>query len=308
MERRACLGYGDKALIMGASSMTGFGRAELNLPGVRLSVEIASVNQKNLQVSVYGPEIWSGLEAVASGWIRARMQRGKVTARITQASQGAPNDKLWDGEATKRSLKELEQLALSMGVPYVAPSLDLILKLAESRRGNQSALPDFAVVESQVRLAFDAALDGILKMRAEEGRALSVDLQQRLDAIQKMVLGMVDAERTGPVRHRDAMLKRLQEAGLTLDMADDRVLKELALFADRSDITEEIVRLNSHIAQFKAELEMPNCGRKLDFLVQELLREVNTIGSKASEIMTTKLVLEAKTEIERIREQVQNLE
>jgi uncharacterized protein (TIGR00255 family) len=104
------------------------------------------------------------------------------------------------------------------------------------------------------------------------------------------------------------MLKRLKEAGLDLDLADERVLRELALFADRSDITEEIVRLNSHVAQFSAELALPNCGRKLDFLIQEFLREVNTIGSKASEIATTKLVLEAKTEIERIREQVQNLE
>jgi uncharacterized protein (TIGR00255 family) len=184
----------------------------------------------------------------------------------------------------------------------------LLLKLAEARRGNQPVLPDFAVVEAQVRLAFDGALNAILKMRAEEGRALSLDLQRRIEAIEKMVLEMIDAERPGPVRHRDALLRRLKEAGLSIDVADDRVLKELALFADRSDITEEVVRLKSHVSQFKAELETPNCGRKLDFLVQELLREVNTIGSKASEILTTKLVLEAKTEIERIREQVQNLE
>ena len=288
--------------------MTGFGRAELNLPGVRLSVEIASVNQKNLQVTIYGPDVWSGLEAVASAWIRARLQRGKVTVRVTQATPTAVTDKLWDAEATKRSFKELELLAQSMGVPCVPPSLDLLLKLAEARRGNQPVLPDFAVVEAQVRLAFDGALNAMLKMRAEEGRALSLDLQRRIEAIEKMVLEMIDAERPGPFRHRDALLRRLKEAGLSIDVADDRVLKELALFADRSDITEEVVRLKSHVSQFKAELETPNCGRKLDFLVQELLREVNTIGSKASEILTTKLVLEAKTEIERIREQVQNLE
>ncbi|MCX6920915.1 MAG: YicC family protein [Verrucomicrobia bacterium] len=293
---------------MGASSMTGFGRAELNLPGVRLSVEIASVNQKNLQVAIYGPDVWSGLEAVASAWIRARLQRGKVTARVTQSTPTAVTDKLWDAEATKRSFKELEHLAQSIGVSCVPPSLDLVLKLAEARRGNQAILPDFAVVEAQVCLAFDAALNAILKMRAEEGRALSIDLQRRIAAIEKMVLEMMDTERLGPVRHRDALLRRLKEAGLSIDVADDRVLKELALFADRSDITEEIVRLKSHVSQFKAELESPNCGRKLDFLVQELLREVNTIGSKASEILTTKLVLEVKTEIERIREQVQNLE
>jgi uncharacterized protein (TIGR00255 family) len=116
------------------------------------------------------------------------------------------------------------------------------------------------------------------------------------------------AEKAAPLRHRDAMLKRLKDAGLDLDVSDERVLKELTLFADRADITEEVVRLKSHNAQFSAELQQPNSGRKLDFLIQELLREVNTIGSKASEIATTKLVLEAKTEIERIREQVQNLE
>jgi uncharacterized protein (TIGR00255 family) len=123
-----------------------------------------------------------------------------------------------------------------------------------------------------------------------------------------MVVDMEAAEKSAPVRHRDAMLKRLKDAGLSLDVADERVLKELALFADRSDITEEVVRLKSHVAQFSTELGLPNSGRKLDFLIQELLREVNTIGSKAAEIATTKLVLEAKTEIERIREQVQNLE
>jgi uncharacterized protein (TIGR00255 family) len=104
------------------------------------------------------------------------------------------------------------------------------------------------------------------------------------------------------------LLRRLKEAGLALDVSDERVLKELAFFAERCDITEEVVRLRSHLAQFETELGQPNGGRKLDFLVQELLREVNTIGSKAAEIPTTRAVLEAKTEIERIREQVQNLE
>jgi uncharacterized protein (TIGR00255 family) len=145
-------------------------------------------------------------------------------------------------------------------------------------------------------------------MRQAEGSALAKDLNERLTKMSTMISGMAEAEKAAPIRHRDAMLKRLKDAGLNLDVTDERVLKELALFADRADITEEIVRLKSHIAQFSAELQQPNSGRKLDFLIQELLREVNTIGSKASEIATTKLVLEAKTEIERIREQVQNLE
>jgi uncharacterized protein (TIGR00255 family) len=291
---------------MAASSMTGFGRAEIDLPGVRLSVEIASVNQKNLQVSVFGPEAWPTLESAASGWIRARLQRGKVTARVTQAAASS-TQRQWDHEAVASSLDELAKLAARCGLKLQADG-ELLLRLAESSRRPSVILPELNETESVVRTAFEEALRNLILMRQSEGAALAKDLEQRLTKMGQMVAGMAQAEKAAPLRHRDAMLKRLKEAGLALDIADERVLKELALFADRSDITEEIVRLRSHIAQFSAELSQPNCGRKLDFLVQELLREVNTIGSKASEIATTKLVLEAKTEIERIREQVQNLE
>jgi uncharacterized protein (TIGR00255 family) len=291
---------------MAASSMTGFGRAEINLPGVRLSVEIASVNQKNLQVSVFGPEAWPALESVASGWMRARLQRGKVTARVTQAAASA-TQRQWDQEAVAKSLDELGKIAQHCGLK-LNPDGELLLRLAESSRRSSVVLPDFSEAETVVRSAFEEALGNLVIMRQAEGAALAKDLNERLVKMTAMIAGMEVAEKAAPVRHRDAMLKRLKDAGLNLDVSDERVLKELALFADRADITEEVVRLKSHIAQFSAELQQSNSGRKLDFLIQELLREVNTIGSKASEIATTKLVLEAKTEIERIREQVQNLE
>ena len=286
--------------------MTGFGRAELDLPGVRLSVEIATVNQKNLQVSVFGPEAWPGLESAASAWIRARLQRGKVTARVTQAAASS-TQRQWDADAVAANLDELSKLASRCGVKFTADG-ELLLRLAEASRRPTTALPDFPSAESAVRSAFEEALEKLVIMRQAEGAALAKDLLQRLEKMGAMVVGMEQAEKAAPARHREAMLKRLKDAGLSLDVADDRVLKELALFADRSDITEEVVRLRSHLAQFSTELSQANGGRKLDFLIQELLREVNTIGSKASEIATTKLVLEAKTEIERIREQVQNLE
>ena len=286
--------------------MTGFGRAEINLPGARLSVEIATVNQKNLQVSVFGPEAWPALESAASAWIRARLQRGKVTARVTQAAASA-TQRQWDHEAVANSLDELAKIAQLCGMKLNADG-ELLLRLAENSRRPSVVLPELTVVESTVRTAFEEALGILVAMRLAEGAALTKDLSDRLAKMSAMVTGMEQAEKAAPTRHRDAMLKRLKDAGLSLDVNDERVLKELALFADRSDITEEVVRLKSHIDQFSAELALPNCGRKLDFLIQELLREVNTIGSKASEIATTKLVLEAKTEIERIREQVQNLE
>ncbi len=286
--------------------MTGFGRAEINLPNVRLSVEIATVNQKNLQVSVFGPEAWAALESAASSWIRGRLQRGKVTARVTQAAASA-TQRQWDHEAVANSLDELAKIAQLCGMKLTADG-ELLLRLAENSRRPSVIMPDFAEVEAVVKAAFDVALDNLVLMRQAEGVALARDLNERLTKMTAMVAGMEQAEKSAPARHRDAMLKRLKDAGLSLDASDDRVLKELALFADRSDITEEVVRLRSHLAQFSDELGQPNGGRKLDFLIQELLREVNTIGSKASEIATTKLVLEAKTEIERIREQVQNME
>jgi len=286
--------------------MTGFGRAEIDLPGARLSVEIATVNQKNLQVSVFGPEAWPALESAASAWIRTRLQRGKVTARVTQAAASA-TQRQWDHEAVATNLEELSKLASRCGVTLSADG-ELLLRLAENSRRPSVVLPDFVEVEASVRTAFEEALGKLVTMRLAEGAALSKDLNARLAKMIIMVEGMESAEKAAPIRHRDAMLRRLKDAGLDLDVSDERVLKELTLFADRADITEEVVRLKSHNAQFSAELQQPNSGRKLDFLIQELLREVNTIGSKASEIATTKLVLEAKTEIERIREQVQNLE
>ena len=286
--------------------MTGFGRAEINLPGARLSVEIATVNQKNLQVSVFGPDTWPALESAASGWIRTRLQRGKVTARVTQAAASS-TQRQWDHEAVATSLDELGKIAQHCGLKLNADG-ELLLRLAENSRRPSVVLPDFADAETVVRSAFEEALGNLVVMRQTEGAALAKDLNERLTRMSEMVAGMEQAEKAAPGRHRDALLKRLKDAGLALDFNDERVLKELALFADRSDITEEVVRLKSHIAQFSAELGQPNGGRKLDFLIQELLREINTIGSKASEISTTKLVLESKTEIERIREQVQNLE
>lgn len=293
---------------MTARSMTGFGRAELDLPGARLAVELATVNQKNLQVSVHGPEAWPTLESAATGWIRGRLQRGKVTARLTPMADAAGTGATWDVEATRGLLLELETLARAVGTPWTPPSLELLLKLAESRRALAVTLPDFATVEPKVQAAFTQALDQLVAMRTREGAALAADLRARLALLAGFVRTMEAAEQGAVARHRDALLRRLKDAGLTLDVGDERVLKELAFFAERCDITEEVVRLRSHLDQFDAELGQPNSGRKLDFLVQELLREVNTIGSKAAEIPTTRAVLEAKTEIERIREQVQNLE
>lgn len=290
---------------MAASSMTGFGRAEADVGGLRLVIEIASVNQKGLQVGVHGPDCWPSLESTAAGWIRARLIRGKVTARVTRTASGT--SRLWNAESVRTSLEELAQLAALNKIPFT-PDAGVLLRLAEAGRGGSEDYPSFDSAEPSLRRSFETALDQLKTMRLAEGAALAADLAARIARISSLVDGMESSESGAPARHRENLLRRLRDAGLTVDPADERVLRELALFADRCDITEETVRLRSHCGQFLEELPTPGAGRKLDFLVQEFLREVNTIGSKAVEIATTRLVLEAKTEIERVREQVQNLE
>jgi uncharacterized protein (TIGR00255 family) len=287
--------------------MTGFGRAECTFGNLHGVLEIVAVNQKNLQISVYGPAEWPTLEHTASAWIKAQLQRGKITARLNFTSADDTNSNSWNTPATVEALQELRKLAEAAQVKF-EPNLELLLRLAEARRHHGASFPAFAEVEASLQTAFQTALAQLVNMRQREGQALAKDLRQRLQTLRQLTVGMAESEKGAPSRQLKLLMQRLQESGLSLDLNDERLLKELALYADRCDITEEFVRLQSHFDQFDRELGTPLGGRKLDFLVQELLREVNTIGSKAAEIATTRLVLEAKTEIERIREQVQNLE
>jgi len=287
--------------------MTGFGRAELKLDGKSYAIEIASVNQKNLQISVYGLEEWPTLETLVSNAIRQHLHRGKVTVRINSADFSNRPAANWDENNLRSLFEEFQTLAKKLNVP-VTPDAHLLLSLSNVRSNNRSSLPSLDVCEKELLSALEIAIKQLMKMREVEGQILAKDLKARLIKINQSVDVMQESEKGAPKRHRDLMLKRLKDMGLELDLADERVLKEIAIWADRCDITEEIVRLKSHIQQFQQDLEGDKNGRKLDFLVQELLREANTVGSKASEIATTRAVLEVKTEIERIREQVQNLE
>jgi len=157
--------------------------------------------------------------------------------------------------------------------------------------------------------ALAEALDGLVAMREREGVDLSADFLRRLATLRGLTerIGAQAADR--PARQRQLLLKRLAESGLEFDPADDKVAREIALFADRCCISEEITRLESHFAKFTEYLEAEaSCGRALDFLCQETHREFNTIGSKANDATVAHLVVEAKTELEKIREQVQNVE
>jgi uncharacterized protein (TIGR00255 family) len=146
-------------------------------------------------------------------------------------------------------------------------------------------------------------------MRAREGEALLVDFIRRAETLHRLVEGIASRAPQVPANYREQLLKRLREAGLELDLNDERVLREIALFADRCDVTEEITRLRSHLEQFSALLKSEGeIGRKAEFLLQEIGREVNTIGSKANDVTIARAVIELKNELERVREQMANVE
>ncbi len=279
--------------------MTGFGRAEGRTGSHLFAVEVASVNQRGLALSLHLPSEWSSLEPALAAEIRAVISRGKVTVRFVVERPAL------SAQDIAGPLKQLRDLAHQVGIPG-EPDWDVLLRISE--RSSATGLPSADAVKSDVHAALQSALQAHTVMRGREGEALAQDLHQRLKILSELADKMANSAKDGPARQRDRLFKRLGEMGLEIDSKDERVLKELALAADRADITEEIIRLQSHLRQANALLKEVASGRALDFLTQELLREVNTVGSKASEIATTEAVLAAKVEIERFREQVQNLE
>ena len=291
-------------------SMTGFGRgcAEAAKAGVRIQVEIHSVNRKTLDIQISAPREWSGYEAICSEWINGAFQRGRVNVQIKVESAQDSNDSLaMNTDAMAESLNNLKAFAQAQGFDFT-PDSSLILDLARSVK-DSSKLPDWKELKDALQEAFKLALADINAMRLQEGAALVEDLGGRiaeLEAFRKQI----EKNASGSTqRYRNALLERLKQLELELDVSDERVLKEVAIYADRSDISEETTRLSSHFEQFLGFLSADEAtGRKMDFLCQEIHREFNTTGSKSNDIEITRLVIEGKNTLERIREQVQNIE
>jgi uncharacterized protein (TIGR00255 family) len=289
-------------------SMTGYGRASAPLGTHTLTVQISSVNRKTLDLTVKLPREWETLEPLVGELVRQHAVRGKihVAVEITGATDGGPEVD-WDEAAAAVLFKRLAAFASSRGVTFT-PTPELLLTLLNSQRKG-SALAEVEVAEPVLKTVLAEALKGFSVMRAKEGATLLADFLARLDTLARHVA--IVAERAPQVApgYREALHKRLREAGLELDLSDERVLKEVALFADRCDITEELTRLRSHFDQFAALLKSGGeIGRKSEFILQEIGREIHTIGSKANDLEISKNVIELKNELERIREQIANVE
>lgn len=288
-------------------SMTGFGRAQTVFSGADLNVEISSVNRRNLEISVSLPREWQSLERVIQAAARQGVNRGKLHIQIQAVASAEEAGFHWDEAGLALSLKRLKQSAEDNGVQW-APTADTLVKLAALNKVDM-LLPDADSVEPALMGVVSEAVANLVAMRETEGAALGADLEKRLNNLAQG-LSEIKEHSAGTVdRYREILLQRLKQAGLELELSDERVLKEIAIFSDRCDIAEEVTRLDSHLAQF-LECMAANepIGRKLEFLLQEVNREFNTIGSKANNIAVSRHVIEAKNEIERIREQIQNIE
>lgn len=288
-------------------SMTGYGRATGAIGGYSLTVQISSVNRKTLDLAISLPSDWEALESPVAEQVRRVAFRGRVsvTIELTGARGGAAI--AWDEAQLNAALDKLAALAEGRGLAF-APTPELLWSVANSQRITPE-LP--AAGESAAALA-DAvaeALRGFVAMRAQEGEALLVDFLARLNLLRGHVEAIAARAPLVAPNHRELLLQRLRQAGLELDVNDERVLREIALFADRCDIAEELTRLRSHLDQFTTLLKSDGeIGRKAEFILQEIGREVNTIGSKANDLTIAKAVIELKNEFERVREQIANVE
>ncbi len=290
--------------------MTGFGRSSVDVAGagVRIQVEIHSVNRKTLDIQISAPREWSGHEAIFSEWIGGAFQRGRVNVQIkVELAKDSSDSLAMNTEAMALTLNDLKAFAQAQGFDFT-PDSSLILDLARSVK-DRSSLPSWEELKESLHKAFNVALGDISAMRLQEGAALADDLRERIAELE-VLRKQIEKNASGSTqRYRNALLERLKQLELELDVSDERVLKEVAIYADRSDISEETTRLSSHFEQFLGFLSADEAtGRKMDFLCQEIHREFNTTGSKSNDIEITRLVIEGKNALERIREQVQNIE
>lgn len=290
------------------NSMTGFGAATAPLASASLRVEIGGVNRKQTEVAVTLPRAWAALETTVRELVAGAVSRGRVNISISlQQTAGGAAPITINRERLTALTAQLAELENTLGKP-VDTSLDALLRLGVLAEETESDLP-LETVEAAVVPAVQEALQAFLTLRAQEGANMKQDLLTRINTLRGYRVALMERASGVALRHREALLKRLEESGLPIPADDERIIKEIALFADRCDVTEEMTRLESHLNQFERICDKTEAvGRTLDFLCQEIFRELNTTGSKANDAELAQMVVSAKTELEKIREQVQNIE
>ena len=290
-------------------SMTGYGRGECARDGVKVTVELSSVNRKSGEITLNLPRDLEPLEAQVRDEINKRIARGRLSVRVALHAGANAVAAAQINTALARSYSvELAKLATELNLSGGVRLADVLRApgVLEAEANPVDAESFWPAVQS----ALQQALDALVKMREREGEHLAADLAGRIELIRAAAERIATQAPLVQVQFRTRLLERIKAAGLEgIAPDDERMLKEVVLFADRSDITEELTRLHSHFKQFTDCVKAKEpVGRTLDFLSQEMNREINTIGSKAQDAVISREVVQVKAELERFREQVQNVE
>ena len=291
-------------------SMTGFGEAHAEQDGLTVALEIRTVNSRFFKLVVRTGEGYGSLEPQVEALVRKSIRRGTIQVNLNVDRLRSTEDYRVNAEVLNRYRLQLESLAQQWNIA-TAVSPEALLALPGVVEDGPSVAIDPATDWPLIARTLEAAIENLTEMRAEEGRAMAADLKatghaaaENLQQIKQRSPLVVDAYRQ---RLEQRLERILSQYDVELNPAD--VIREVSLVADRGDISEEIVRLRSHLEQFATMLELPeSSGRKIEFLTQEMLRETNTIGSKANDVEIARHVIDIKTVLERIREVIQNIE
>ncbi len=291
-------------------SMTGFGSGTATKDGITCTVEIKSVNARFLDLFIRSPKQINPFETIIRGLVQDRITRGKVEVSVSIQDAGERPKTFTINSVLRKQIQELLVQEEFYDDPKKVP-LQAVNSVSNEWIQQQDTPIAEDVLSEIVKESTTQALDALIAMRTVEGKHIEQDLLSRISTLEN-VIKHIDENKAGAVEaYREHIKGKIQEYLVSLEasISEDRFLQEIALLADKTDITEEIVRFTSHMVQLKNTLVDENSiGRKVDFILQEMNREVNTIGSKAMDSSITEFVVQLKCELEKIREQVQNVE
>ena len=291
-------------------SMTGFGSGTATKDGITCTVEIKTVNARFLDLFIRSPKHINPFESIIRGLVQDRITRGKVEVSVSIQDAGERPKTFTINSVLRKQIQELLVREEFYDDPKKVP-LQAVNSISNEWIQQQDTPIAEDVLSEIVQESTNQALDALITMRTVEGKHIEQDLLSRITTLEN-IIKRIDENKAGTVdAYREHIKGKIQEYLVSLEasISEDRFLQEIALLADKTDITEEIVRFTSHVVQLKNTLVDENSiGRKVDFILQEMNREVNTIGSKAMDSSITEFVVQLKCELEKIREQVQNVE
>ena len=291
-------------------SMTGFGSGTATKDGITCTVEIKSVNARFLDLFIRSPKQINPFESIIRGLVQDRITRGKVEVSVSIQDAGERPKTFTINSVLRKQIQELLVQEEFYDDPKKVP-LQAVNSISNEWIQQQDTPIAEDVLSEIVQESTNQALDALITMRTIEGKHIEQDLLSRITTLENIIKSIDENKSGAEDAYREHIKGKIQEYLVSLEasISEDRFLQEIALLADKTDITEEIVRFTSHVVQLKNTLVDENSiGRKVDFILQEMNREVNTIGSKAMDSSITEFVVQLKCELEKIREQVQNVE